>query len=105
MVKELVEKSVFDKAIKSENLVAIDFYADWCGPCKMISPKFDEFSQTMTDVEFYKVNVDNSPEIAQECNITAMPTFMFFRHGSKVEEFKGANPALLKSTLDKLRQA
>lgn len=79
-------------------LVVIDFYASWCGPCKIISPKVDEMSEQMGDeVVFLKVDVDACEKIAENYEIISMPTFHFVKGKKKLENFSGAN-------IDKLKQ-
>ena len=56
-----------------KGLIVIDFYADWCGPCKMIAPIFEELSREMTDVKFCKVNVDNEMDLARMFKVTSIP--------------------------------
>ena len=84
--------------IKEEDkLIVIDFFATWCGPCKMISPKIKQFANNYVEkVVFVKVDVDEQEELAQECNIEAMPTFLLYKGGSKVGEMKGANAEKLE---------
>lgn len=84
-----------------DKLVVIDFFATWCGPCKMIAPKVDELSKEMTDVVFLKVDVDECESIAGEYEITSMPTFIFIKNGKVLETFSGANYDKLKSTIQK----
>ncbi|XP_023324773.1 thioredoxin-2-like [Eurytemora carolleeae] len=79
-----------------DKLVVVDFFATWCGPCKMISPHIEEMSKIMEDVVFLKVDVDECEEIAQEYKITAMPTFIFIKSKEKVGELTGANVDKLK---------
>jgi peptide-N4-(N-acetyl-beta-glucosaminyl)asparagine amidase len=82
----------FQAALQSERrLVVVDFYADWCPPCRAIAPVFEGFSSEFTDVVFIKVNVDQARAIAGNYQITAMPTFIFFREGNEVERLRGAN--------------
>ncbi|KAL9716660.1 hypothetical protein Ac2012v2_001112 [Leucoagaricus gongylophorus] len=88
----------FKTIINSGQPVVIDFWADWCGPCRMISPFFEELSDNTEGVKFCKVDVDAQLEIAQECGIQAMPTFMLFKDGEKRSEFRGA----LKPKLEEL---
>ncbi|XP_076813599.1 uncharacterized protein LOC143460096 [Clavelina lepadiformis] len=89
----------------SENkFVAVDFYADWCGPCRMISPKFAQMAGDFEAVAFCKVNVDENAEAAEQYGISAMPTFLFFKDGDKVDEVVGASEAKLKEALEKLLQ-
>ncbi|XP_072373439.1 thioredoxin 1-like [Scyliorhinus torazame] len=65
-------------------LVVLDFFAEWCGPCKTIAPTFEEFAKKYTNVIFYKVDVDAAGEVAEKCNVTSMPTFVFFKNGQQV---------------------
>ena len=64
--------------------VVIDFHAQWCGPCKMIAPQVEQMDKDMADVVFLKVDVDEAEDVAQEYNITAMPTFIFIKNSAKV---------------------
>ena len=89
----------FKKAIDSENLVSIDFTATWCGPCKTISPVFEQLAETHTNCDFYKVDVDDAEEIVSECNITSMPTFKFYKNGKEITTFTGSNSQLLQETV------
>ncbi|CAL7944620.1 unnamed protein product [Xylocopa violacea] len=82
-------------------LVVIDFFATWCGPCKMIAPKMEELAQEMTDVVFLKVDVDECEDITSTYEITSMPTFVFIKSGKVLETFSGANYDRLKSTIQK----
>jgi thioredoxin 1 len=77
-------------------LVVIDFFATWCGPCKMIAPKIEQMAAEMPNVVFLKVDVDEAEDAAQEYNITAMPTFLFIKNKAKVAELMGANADKLK---------
>ncbi|KAJ1830829.1 glycerol ether metabolic process [Coemansia sp. RSA 2706] len=101
---EVESKEQFAKLIKDNEFVAIDFTATWCGPCKLIGPKFNEFSVENQEVVFLKVDVDALSEIAQEYNIRAMPTFKFVRNGKEVGELVGANPTNLKKKLAELNE-
>ena len=88
----------FQKIINGDKIAAIDFWATWCGPCKMISPLFEKFAaDAPTDqIAFYKVDVDEQEQISQEVGITAMPTFVFFKNGQKITQTVGANPQQLQ---------
>eukprot|EP00182_Erythrolobus_australicus_P006767 CAMPEP_0185833838 /NCGR_PEP_ID=MMETSP1353-20130828/3575_1 /TAXON_ID=1077150 /ORGANISM="Erythrolobus australicus, Strain CCMP3124" /LENGTH=142 /DNA_ID=CAMNT_0028532171 /DNA_START=82 /DNA_END=510 /DNA_ORIENTATION=+ len=75
----------------AEKLVVADFYATWCGPCRVVAPKIEELSAHETEVLFVKVDVDQLGSVAQENGITAMPTFIAFRDGNSVGSVRGAN--------------
>lgn len=77
----------------------VDCFATWCGPCKVIAPKVVEFSDKYPNARFYKVDVDEVPDVAQELGIRAMPTFVMFKNGEKVGEVLGANPAPLEAAI------
>ncbi|XP_034254050.1 thioredoxin-2 [Thrips palmi] len=85
------------------SLVVIDFFATWCGPCKIIAPKLVELSAEYPDVVFLKVDVDENEDIATDYNISAMPTFVFIKNKQKVESFSGASYDLLKEKVLNLK--
>ncbi len=78
------------KVLDDKGLVFVDFYAQWCGPCKMTSPIIDELSQEIKDVKFFKVDVDANQELAGNYSIFSIPTFMIFKGGQPVSQFVGA---------------
>ncbi|XP_077981657.1 thioredoxin-like [Glandiceps talaboti] len=96
-------KADFDAALKGagSKLVAVDFTASWCGPCKFIGPKFEEMSKEFTDVVFIKVDVDDNGETAEANGVSAMPTFIFFKNGEKVDSLTGADEKKLRELLTK----
>jgi len=106
MVQEVVElddfKALIDKASKEGKLLIVDFHAQWCGPCKMIAPKIVKMAEEMDDkCIFAKVDVDEASEIAEEYEIQAMPTFLLFANGMKVDSMAGANEAKLREMISK----
>jgi thioredoxin 1 len=77
---------------ESNNVVVVDFFATWCGPCKMLAPVFDSLSEELTDVDFVKVDIDQSLELAQKFGITTVPTMMIFKDGKVVDTLVGFMP-------------
>ncbi|PNS18312.1 thioredoxin [Sphaceloma murrayae] len=101
-VHNLQAKAEFDKAMEDkETLMVLDCFATWCGPCKVIAPQVVKFSDTYPNARFYKLDVDEVPDVAQELGIRAMPTFLLFKGGEKVEEVVGANPKALEAAIQK----
>lgn len=99
MVAVVSSKAEFEAALKHDGLVVVDFFATWCGPCKMIAPLLDKFSAEYTAAKFIKVDVDELGDVAQEYEISSMPTVLFFKEGKVVQKVIGANPAALKQAL------
>ena len=86
-MSKVVNKEEFKKVvIDSKEEVLVDFYADWCGPCKMLGPILDEISKDHT---VYKVNVDNEPELAQNYGIMSIPCMIIFKDGKEVNRMVG----------------
>ncbi|XGW17039.1 hypothetical protein V3C99_002009 [Haemonchus contortus] len=82
-------------------LFVVDFYADWCGPCRFIAPIVEQFSSRFTNATFLKVNVDNSPDISRQYGIRAMPTFVLIKEGREMERIQGANPQALELAISR----
>ncbi|KAE9418731.1 hypothetical protein Angca_008872, partial [Angiostrongylus cantonensis] len=81
--------------------VVVDFYAEWCGPCKLVAPVFEDLSNKYITMVFVKVDVEKCEESAAACGVSAMPTFMIFINGEKMDTFRGANPTALESLIQK----
>lgn len=78
---------------ESKGIVVVDFFATWCGPCKMLAPVFESLGEEMKDqAKFIKVDIDESLEIAQRFNISTVPTMMIFKNGKPVESLVGFMP-------------
>ena len=92
----------FQVCLDKHELVAVDFTATWCGPCRRIGPMFAAMATKFKDVHFIKVDVDENSETAAHFEVQAMPTFMFFHGGKKVSELVGASPERLLAKITKL---
>ena len=78
-----------EEVIKSEKPVLIDFYADWCGPCKMLSPIIDEVAEENTDIKVVKVNVDDAQDLAMKYQVMSIPTLVVIKNGEEVNRSVG----------------
>ena len=86
----------------SKGLVLVDFWAEWCGPCKMLAPIIDELSNELNNVKFTKLNIDENQDIASELNITAIPTLVLYKDGVVVDRVTSMMPkAQLNSFIQK----
>ncbi|KAJ5224948.1 hypothetical protein N7468_006173 [Penicillium chermesinum] len=88
-----------EKILNSEDPVVLDCFAEWCGPCKAIAPKIEQFSNSYTDAKFYTVDVDKVEDVSQELGVRAMPTIMLFKKGEKITEVVGADPAKIEDSI------
>jgi len=77
-----------EEIIKTE-IVVLDFYADWCGPCKMLAVELDAFSKENNTINIYKINVDNNPEIARKYGIMTIPTLILYKDGKLLDKHIG----------------
>jgi len=94
MVREITSKAEFDAALvdAGDKLVVVDFTATWCGPCRAIAPEFVKLAEQCRDqAVFLQVDVDKCRQLAQEQNIAAMPTFIFYKRGQLFHVFRGAS--------------
>jgi len=100
-VHHVNSKDDYSNQIKNagDKLVVVDFFAQWCGPCKRISPFLEGLSDQMSNVVFLKVDVDELEDVARQENITAMPTFYLYKNGSKVADLVGAAQDKLKDLI------
>ncbi len=87
-----VTKDNFDSIIKSDKQVLLDFYADWCGPCRMVSPIVDEIAEERDDLFVGKINVDSEVELAEQFGIVSIPTLVVIKKGEISAQITGARP-------------
>lgn len=101
MVKDINDSS-FQEEVKNGTVV-VDFWASWCGPCKMLGPVINDLSEELSDkAKFVKVNVDENPISASQYKISSIPTVLVFKDGSVAETLVGFRPkAALKEVLEK----
>ncbi|KAJ6111975.1 thioredoxin trx1 [Penicillium sp. IBT 18751x] len=90
------------KIFDSKGPIVVDCWATWCGPCKAVAPVYEKLSESFPQVKFYKVDVDEQAEIAQELNVNAMPTYVFFKDGQKFSQVVGGDMKAVEKNLNDL---
>jgi len=85
---ETLNDNNFDESI-SQGVAVVDFYADWCGPCKMMGPIFEETAGEVKGVKFFKLNVDEAKGTASKFGVMSIPTLIVFKNGEEVERLMG----------------
>lgn len=95
----------FEQAVNAgEDLVVIDFFATWCGPCKMLGPVVESMAEKHTDVHFYKVDIDEEPDLASRFQIMSVPTLLYMKKGQVVSKSVGlVSPADMESAISKAK--
>lgn len=78
--------------LRSEEPVVVDFYATWCGPCRLVTPILEELSDKYKQVRFYKVDIDESPDVAEQFAVAGVPTLVLIKKGEEVDRKIGAHP-------------
>ena len=81
-----------EEVLLSDKTVLLDFWASWCGPCKMVAPILDEIAAERSDIKVGKVNVDEQPQLAGQFNIMSIPTMLVFKDGKVVNQSVGYRP-------------
>lgn len=88
MIKLLEKTEDFKKEIE-EDTVLVDFFATWCGPCKMLAPVLEAYEKNNQDIKILKIDVDSHPDLAKEFTIMSVPTLMVFKDGKQVKKESG----------------
>lgn len=102
-VQKILQLSKLKDLICSGKAVIVDFYANWCGPCKLLSPRLETLAKENANITFVKVDVDQSPDVSEEYQVSAMPTVMGFHNGEKVEIIVGFNNTKITQLVEKLK--
>lgn len=93
LMAKIATNTTFQELLQDTKLVVVDFWAVWCGPCRMLSPILDEVEEEMADkITVVKVNVDDADQIAMQYRIMSIPTLLFFKNGQIVDKTVGAMP-------------
>lgn len=82
----------FEQTVTESPIVLVDFWAEWCGPCRMVGPILEQIDGETDKIEIVKVNVDENPELAQQFQITSIPNMKVFKGGEVVKDIIGAKP-------------
>lgn len=90
MVQQITAQS-FNKTLTENKIVVVDFYAVWCGPCRMMHPVVEELSNQFTNIAFVKVDIDNDTQLAISQNVQVVPTFIAYKNGAEVNRIIGYN--------------
>ena len=100
-----ITKDTFNDTINNNNIVLVDWWAEWCGPCRSFAPVFETASEKHDDIVFGKVDTETQPELAAMARITSIPTLMAFREGILIFSQPGALPASsLEELIGKVRE-
>ena len=87
-----VTKENFESVKSGEKKVLLDFYADWCGPCRMVSPLVDQIAEEREDIVVGKINVDDDPDLASAFGVFSIPTLVVLKNGEVLNQASGARP-------------
>jgi thioredoxin 1 len=98
---EITNDNDFKNSI-ADNLVVVDFYAQWCGPCKKFAPIFSKLAEEYPSIKFLKVDIDKCEKTAHKYKVSSIPTFMFFKNGELYQKFSGADEKKVRNTIQEL---
>ncbi|MCR5625150.1 MAG: thioredoxin [Lachnospiraceae bacterium] len=104
MEYKFTDENFKSEVLEADGLVLVDFYADWCGPCKMMAPVIAQIADEVSDVKVGKLNVDDSPNTAGQFNIMSIPTLLYVKGGQVVNQSVGAQPkAAILEAIEKFK--
>ena len=92
MIKNINEKEFNMEVLKEEGIVVVDFFATWCGPCKMLAPVLEDVQEEMKNVKIVKVDIDENPNVASEYKVKNIPTIKVFKNGEEITTNVGFLP-------------
>lgn len=88
-VLKITSNNFNEEVINSDKTTIVDFYADWCGPCKMMSPVIDSIAEEVSGIKVGKLNVDEAQDVAANYNVMSIPTIIIFKNGKESKRFVG----------------
>jgi thioredoxin 1 len=88
-IKMDINKDELKEVLENNELVVIDFWASWCGPCRLMGPKFNQFAEANPDVPMYKVEIDKNQGVGQEFGLKSIPAILYFKDGEEVARLMG----------------
>lgn len=92
MVKKINNNEFMNDVLGSKGVVLVDLFADWCMPCQMLAPVIEEISNEKSEIKFFKINVDETPEVAIKYGVSSIPTLLIFKDGELVNKAVGVYP-------------
>lgn len=100
-VTEIKKYPELTKALATKNLVVLDCFTSWCGPCKKIAPMLEELAKEYPGTDFYKVNIETVEQVAEKFEIKSIPTIIYFYDGKEIDRVVGANMGKISTTAEK----
>lgn len=105
-MESVTEETFETRVLARDKPVLVEFWATWCGPCRMVAPVLDQIAGERTDLEIVKLNYDEEPAVGQRYGVMGLPTMLLFRDGEPVRSFVGAKPkARLNAEIDEALRA
>ena len=105
-MESVTEETFETRVLTRDKPVLVEFWATWCGPCRMVAPVLDQIAQERADLEIVKLNYDEEPSVGQRYGVMGLPTMLLFRDGEPVRSFVGAKPkARLIAEIDEALRA